>query len=635
MSYLPPAPPTNTTTKLRKSLSISLLSAGSPGSPGFPGAPYVPPYRAFVTTRVCSYIPYTSAEISQLLLSQGARLVEAEPGVFVWVPGPSGSLQIPQGREVCRDEVRIVEYPAQPAIPPTPAVPPTPAQYKTDLQLGWNARAHSINAMQDSGVFRFKFTAKTQGTVCGLTPRPLNSGYADLLWAFFAAQGVLKIYEAGQEVQTVGSYTGQMLSITRRAGMIEYRVGSDLVRTTPNRSDPMYLSAALYAGGDEVLEASLSEFGSGSGGVTMSAAQILGGDTSYAQGEVRSLPVEMYGESTARGSVNLTLPRVQVLGAGAGAQYGQGSVVLQPATIEGETLAPPPEISVGLLSLTGLNMRGVGTSGGIGSGGIAMRPVAMLAADRPYAGGEVMLAPVTIYAENFGLQTEANMISVLLATQYVSPSQVLLALVMSATEVVGLVAAQVVLPQGMPNAVTVDDPVALQQELSALLQSVTSARFALNEKSAALETWVLHLDTNGSTRYDNFAFNSFAKVGERYYGANADGLFALEGPDDAGERIDASVDFGNVTFGTALRKGLPYCYVGVASNGRLVLKVEADGQTYYYDAQSTSEDMKQQRFKLGRGLRATYYHLTLINHGGSAFDLDTIEFMPLELNRRL
>ena len=70
MSYLPPAPPTNTTTKLRKSLSISLLSAGSPGSPGFPGAPYVPPYRAFVTTRVCSYIPYTSAEISQLLLSQ-------------------------------------------------------------------------------------------------------------------------------------------------------------------------------------------------------------------------------------------------------------------------------------------------------------------------------------------------------------------------------------------------------------------------------------------------------------------------------------------------------------------------------------------------------------------------------------
>ena len=45
--------------------------------------------------------------------------------------------------------------------------------------------------------------------------------------------------------------------------------------------------------------------------------------------------------------------------------------------------------------------------------------------------------------------------------------------------------------------------------------------------------------------------------------------------------------------------------------------------------------LKAHRFELGKGLRASYYDTTIMNDGGTAFDLAEIEFFPLELSRKL
>ena len=44
--------------------------------------------------------------------------------------------------------------------------------------------------------------------------------------------------------------------------------------------------------------------------------------------------------------------------------------------------------------------------------------------------------------------------------------------------------------------------------------------------------------------------NSFVEIDGKYYGASSDGLYLLEGSDDAGAPIDASFGFGQLDFGT-------------------------------------------------------------------------------------
>jgi hypothetical protein len=149
-----------------------------------------------------------------------------------------------------------------------------------------------------------------------------------------------------------------------------------------------------------------------------------------------------------------------------------------------------------------------------------------------------------------------------------------------------------------------------------------------------MSVWALHMDSMGSTRYENYDFNSFMTLDGKTYGVNAAGIHLLEGDTDGASTITASVDFGSLNFGNNSRKAMPYVYIGMASSGKTVLKVESDGQTYYYTARDATELMKTHRFELGRGLRSNFYGFTL-QSDGRAFDLHNIEFFPLELKRRL
>jgi hypothetical protein len=110
----------------------------------------------------------------------------------------------------------------------------------------------------------------------------------------------------------------------------------------------------------------------------------------------------------------------------------------------------------------------------------------------------------------------------------------------------------------------------------------------LDNAEDLFETWVVNMDTKASTRYEQFDFNSFAFVDGHYFGAQQDGVYLLEGDDDHGDPIRASINFGLQNFGTSLMKHVPDVYVGVASDGRLVLKVKSDAETYFYTQRDAS-----------------------------------------------
>ena len=151
------------------------------------------------------------------------------------------------------------------------------------------------------------------------------------------------------------------------------------------------------------------------------------------------------------------------------------------------------------------------------------------------------------------------------------------------------------------------------------------------------QTWVVNLDAQStpSSRYEGYDFDSFAMIRGRYYGARADGIYELDGATDDGDEIKASVDFGEIDFGTAGLKRPTNAYIGVSSSGALVMKVETEGEQYLYVARDSNPDMRTQRFDFGKGLSGNYINFELFNGSGEDFDLERIEFMALPLSRRV
>lgn len=147
--------------------------------------------------------------------------------------------------------------------------------------------------------------------------------------------------------------------------------------------------------------------------------------------------------------------------------------------------------------------------------------------------------------------------------------------------------------------------------------------------------WVVNLDTAAAGQYDAYAFNSFFVRDGRQYGVANDGIYLLEGDDDAGTPIQALMELGMTDFGASQAKLVPSIYLGVASTGAMVLKVVADGQSHFYTARSASTDLKNHRVDTGRGLKGVNWSFALLNQDGGEFDLAAIEFVSLATKRRI
>ena len=142
----------------------------------------------------------------------------------------------------------------------------------------------------------------------------------------------------------------------------------------------------------------------------------------------------------------------------------------------------------------------------------------------------------------------------------------------------------------------------------------------------------------GTTRYVGYGFNSFAKINGRYYGASENGLYLLEGDDDAGQPIAATFGLGQLDFGNPQIKTASYCYLGAAA-GAMEINVQALFQgalvDYTYPSRGHGRTMREVRFDLGRGLRSAYLTPTFSNVDGDAFEVDSVRFLINESTRRI
>jgi hypothetical protein len=152
--------------------------------------------------------------------------------------------------------------------------------------------------------------------------------------------------------------------------------------------------------------------------------------------------------------------------------------------------------------------------------------------------------------------------------------------------------------------------------------------------SGTTTTWAVNTRTNAVTEYLNYAFRSFALMGNRYIAAGADGLYELEGDTDDGAAIISELMSGYLQLNEKKLFGIKGAYVAIRGGGRFYLKlISGDGREYVYELRA-QPNLMTTKVKIGKGINTTYVAFDLVTEGQD-FDLDSIEFIPMTRGRRV
>lgn len=183
------------------------------------------------------------------------------------------------------------------------------------------------------------------------------------------------------------------------------------------------------------------------------------------------------------------------------------------------------------------------------------------------------------------------------------------------------------------DRVEISDEDLLQTIFNGMLADGVEIAAGLLLPGVGFTTWVMNTRTAAVTEYQNFTFNSFARIGNKYLGANENGLYELLGDNDDGEDIVATIRSGFAQWAGARLHSFKAAYLAVRGTGQFVLRlITPDGRVYNYTV--SQDDMRTTKVNMGKGLRARYFAFELVSTGQD-FDLETLEFIPLVAQRRV
>jgi len=151
-------------------------------------------------------------------------------------------------------------------------------------------------------------------------------------------------------------------------------------------------------------------------------------------------------------------------------------------------------------------------------------------------------------------------------------------------------------------------------------------KFALN----------INLSNMATSQFCDYDFNSFCKIGNKYFGASEDGIFELTGNDDAGNNIDAFFELVLSDFGISNMKRIRAAYIGGEADGQLTLTLKDDednSRSYPLDLMSGSKQSSG-RVPIGRDGLGRYWQVRIDNTSDAYFAIDSIELMLTILGRK-
>jgi len=143
--------------------------------------------------------------------------------------------------------------------------------------------------------------------------------------------------------------------------------------------------------------------------------------------------------------------------------------------------------------------------------------------------------------------------------------------------------------------------------------------------SETYEVYVMNLKNFAISSYEGFNYNSFCNYKNLYLGGSANGIFVLEGDDDDGTDIDATLKTGIEDLGITKLKTIVDAYIGLKAGGIYELRViTSDGNEQVYIIEDNNASIHTLKQTLAKGARARYMTLQFKNKNGSDFEGDNI-----------
>lgn len=160
---------------------------------------------------------------------------------------------------------------------------------------------------------------------------------------------------------------------------------------------------------------------------------------------------------------------------------------------------------------------------------------------------------------------------------------------------------------------------------TSLLESAADANSGVSFKNPDAKAWLMNTESSAVQWYDNFDFESIAQINGKTLAVGPDGLYELTGGNDAGDNIDATVEYGFNDFGVLETKRLDVMYFGYNSDGTLTAEVATYGSSHApttYTLEVRDADApRNTRVTPGKGLSGRYWRMTLRNVGGADFEV--------------
>lgn len=585
---------------IKNTVIVSVV--GTEEVPAIPYRPATPGRTAYEMRNVCMF-RYNGA--GHYVFTTNPRTGQTT-GTFIpdALNGGSGL----QGTYSCQPQQVPVVYPGTPAQPYVPGYSITVVNRVTGYNLGWNAGARSAAVFWNDGYVEFKVRASVVGVICGINfSDGINSGYNGntIDFAFYLARGQARVIRNGVIGAGIGAYTDATVFRIERTGtaVAFLRDGAEVFSVTSGVPvEPGWLEASLYSADDEVFDPKV--------------VQISPPDT-----------------TAQTGQINAQLERLTMFAATG--RYASLSAELPPLSMAATSGLVTPSYAVGDFMLPPLGASVDGLTGEIGSIDLTLEVPAMLAADHPYGEVEAALEPLTMDASALEGNFAASMSSLAFAHGEMAAATFLVVTMNSRGIVSAAMASDVMVSAEILSRAAMGSVFDVDALLDAVMVSIARSGTMLGVPESDCETWVVNLTSQGSTTYTNFAFNSFAKIGTRHYGACARGIVELAGATDDGQPIRSSIGLGELDFGVAVKKTVSHAYLGMSGEGDLFVKLIVDGDAYLYKTEGFSDRLRQQRVKFGKGLRANYAQVEIYNAHGHDFEVDTAEFHIADLTRRI
>ena len=138
------------------------------------------------------------------------------------------------------------------------------------------------------------------------------------------------------------------------------------------------------------------------------------------------------------------------------------------------------------------------------------------------------------------------------------------------------------------------------------------------------------------SQYSNYNFNSMCKFGDKYLGANENGIFELNsGELDVAALIESIIELLTTDLGVSNQKRIRSVYVGYEADGDLLLVVyddDSNQREFILDPNHTDNEQSSAKVPVGRDGKGRYWTFRIENIAGADFSIDNIELVPILLN---